>query len=75
MFHRIVRLFSTPDPLQLAQRELEEAQRELLEAQRSQEYYTAMVSYQKTRITRLNGLKAAVLTIKPHVVEVGKNEH
>lgn len=52
IWSRFERFFFPPIPKRI-ERELEEAQHELLSAQNHLDYYQAMVSYQRVRISRL----------------------
>lgn len=53
MFKHIKKLWSLPEAIVLAKKELEQAERECLASQAATEYHASLVTYHKSRITRL----------------------
>jgi len=52
-------IWPAPTPKELAARELDEAERKLLEAHTGQEFAASIISYNQTRIKRLNKFLAS----------------
>jgi hypothetical protein len=53
VYQRLLSLFKTPSPVEIAVRELDEARRQLLQSQSAAEYATRISAYHLDRIKRL----------------------
>jgi hypothetical protein len=53
VYQRLLSLFKTPSPVEIAARELDEARRQLLQSQSAAEYASRISAYHLDRIKRL----------------------
>jgi hypothetical protein len=53
VYQRLLSLFKTPSPVEIAVRELDEARRQLLQSQSAAEYASRISAYHLDRIKRL----------------------